>query len=103
MVVFLLRAGLVGGCLLMIIGLLLAVFEARPRPHPVALGDLAQLMVSGRPSGFIAVGVVVLLMAPFARVVALAAAFVKEGDRRFGAVALSVAAILILGVLAGRA
>jgi hypothetical protein len=42
-------------------------------------------------------------MAPLARVVALAAEFVREGDRRFGVIALSVAAILVFGVLAGRA
>jgi uncharacterized membrane protein len=103
LVVFLLRAGLVGGCLLMAIGLALALFEGRLRSHPVAIADLARFMVSGRPSGFMAAGVVVLVMAPLARVVALAAEFVREGDRRFGVIALSVAAILVFGVLAGRA
>lgn len=103
LVVFLLRAGLVAGCLLMGLGLVLAVFEARLRSHPVALGDLIPFMVAGRPSGFMAAGVLVLVMAPLARVVALAAEFVREGDRRFALVAISVAAILVFGVLAGRA
>jgi uncharacterized membrane protein len=101
-VVFLLRAGLVAGCLLMAIGLVLAVSEGRLRSHPVELGNLVRFMSSGRPSGFMAAGVLLLVMAPLARVVALATEFFREGDRRFALVALAVAAILVLGILAGR-
>ncbi len=100
-VALLLRAGLVTGVLLMAIGLVLAIVEGRLASHPVALGDVPRLLLDGRPTGFMAAGIALLVAAPLARVVALAVGFAIEGDRRFALVAVSVALILGLGVLLG--
>jgi uncharacterized membrane protein len=98
----LLRAGLAAGALFMAIGLVLAISEGRLRSHPVRLGELARFIASGRPSGFMAAGVLVLVAAPLARVAALAATFALERDRRFALVALAVATILAFGIVGAR-
>jgi uncharacterized membrane protein len=101
-VALLLRAGLLVGGLLILVGLVLAVFEGRLRSHPVALGEVAGSLATGRPSAFMAAGILVLVTTPLARVATLAVEFLREGDRRFALVALAVAAILVAGIAAGR-
>ncbi len=101
-VVLLLRLGLGAGCLLMAVGLVLAMAESRLRAHPVPIGSVPAFVAAGRPSGFMAAGIGLLVVAPLARVAALAVQFAREGDRKFAGVALAVGAILALGVVLGR-
>lgn len=100
--VFLLRAGLAVGCLLMAIGLALALAEGRLLSHPVELGAIPSYIVDGRPSGYMAAGIGALILAPLARVVALAVEFARERDGKYALVATAVAGILVLGVAVGR-
>lgn len=97
-----LRIGLAASMALMAIGLTLAVGQARLRSHPVALGEILPFVERGRPSGFMAAGVVVLVATPVVRVLALAVGFAVERDWRFAAIAVAVALILGLGVVVGR-
>jgi uncharacterized membrane protein len=99
----LLRAGLAAGSLLMVVGIVLAIAKGRLASHPVPVRRIWPWMWSGRPSGFMAAGILVLVATPFLRILALVVAFVLERDWRFVAVALSVAGILALGLALGRA
>lgn len=103
LVVAILRGGLAVSMALLAVGLVLAVARGRLRVHPVALGDVLPSLAAGRPSGFMAAGILVLLATPAIRVLALAASFAAEGDRRFAAVAAAVALVLALAVAIGRA
>jgi uncharacterized membrane protein len=103
LVVAVLRAGLALAAALLTAGLALAVGEARLTSHPVALSQILPFLARGRPSGYLAAGVLVLVATPAVRVLVLAAGFARERDWRFAAVALAVAAILGLGVAVGRA
>lgn len=98
-----LRAGLALSMALLALGLALALAEGRLRARPVALGDVVPLIAAGRPSGFMAAGILVLLATPAIRVLALAARFAAEGDRRFAAVAVAVGLVLAFAVGIGRA
>lgn len=102
-IVAVLRIGLAASMALMAVGLALAVGEARLRSHPVALGEILPFLGQGRPTGFMAAAVVVLVATPVVRVLALAVGSAMERDWRFAVVALAVALILGLGVAVGRA
>jgi uncharacterized membrane protein len=97
-----LRGGLLLGSALMAIGMVMALFEGRLRAHPVALSQIGHLVVSRHPSGITALGLVILLGTPAARVIALVVSFVCEHDYRFAVVALSVAVLLSIGLALGR-
>ncbi len=83
-------------------GVVLAFAEGRLRAHAVRLLDVPRLVAAGRPSAFMAVGILVLLATPISRVLALILLFAKDRDPRFAVIAGAVAALLTLGVLLGR-
>jgi uncharacterized membrane protein len=101
-VTVLLRVGLAVGLALMATGLILALIEGRLMAHSVTLGQIPDLLAHGRPSAFMAAGVLVLLATPIARVMALMVLFARQDDRRFAVVATVVALLLALGTLLGR-
>jgi uncharacterized membrane protein len=103
LVVGILRTGLALSMALLAVGLALAATHGRLRADPVGPGEALASLVAGRPSGFMAVGILVLVATPVVRVLALVASFAREGDRRFAAVAAAVALVLAIAVGIGRA
>lgn len=98
----LLRVGIGVAGALIAAGLALAALHGRLVAHPVAVAELPALLRAGRPSGFMALGLLVLLATPILRVLALVASFARDRDWRFAGVALGVALLLLVGILLGR-
>lgn len=99
----LLVIGLGLSSLLMIIGLALDVILHRQMP--TAIPDLREVIVrvvSGRPSGFLSLGLLALLATPIVRVIGSIAAFLYERDWRYALVSLSVLLIVLLSVILGQ-
>jgi uncharacterized membrane protein len=86
----------------MLVGMGLALGEGRLTSHPVPVRLVWPWILDGRPSGFLAAGVLVLVATPFLRIIALVATFALDRDWRFAAVATTVAAILALAIALGR-
>jgi hypothetical protein len=101
-VVILLRSGLAIGAAFMLVGMGLALGEGRLVSHVVPIRKVWPWMLDGRPSGFMAAGVLVLVATPFLRILALVVGFALDRDWRFVAVAVTVGAILALGIALGR-
>lgn len=99
----LLAAGLAAAAASMLVGLLLSLVERQETAHAVRPGEVLGLLLAGRPSGFMAAGLALLLATPVARVVVLVAAYARERDWRYAAIALAVLALLVLGVVVGHA
>jgi uncharacterized membrane protein len=72
------------------------------RAHPVSFRGLTHSLGSGHPGGIMALGLVVLLALPVARVIVLAIDFARARDWRYAAVALIVLMLLLLAVFLGR-
>lgn len=79
------------------IGLLLALLDRQPLDaHLPRLEDLLRDIRSIRSSGFLALGVIAMLLTPVVASVALAITFVQERDMRYAR--LSGLVVLILGI-----
>lgn len=98
-----LRAGTGSSLLLIAAGLLAAL--ARREPLPVEAPPAAELLrdaLAGRPDGLLSLGLVLLLLTPALRVVALAWQFARRREWEMLAVSAAVLAVLAVSVLAGR-
>jgi uncharacterized membrane protein len=67
------------------------------------LGDVWTRVLAIRPSGFLALGLLVLIATPIVRVVGSIIIFAYERDWRFALITLVVLAIVMLSLLLGRA
>ena len=98
-----LRAGVVLSGLLLAAGLALVLVGAgNPLDAaPTSISAAVRGALRGDGVSVIAVGLLVLMATPVARVAILAAGWLLEGDRRYGAVAVAVLAILAVSVALG--
>jgi len=103
LVQLLLRTGLLLAAALIAVGLALAALHGRLVTHPVSPAEIPSLLGAGRPTGFMALGILVLLATPILRVLFLVVGFALDRDWRFAAVALGVALLLAAGILLGHA
>jgi uncharacterized membrane protein len=88
---------------LMLVGVGLAILYGRDLPTTVPdVGDVLDRVFALRPSGFVALGLLVLIATPILRVVGSIGAFLYERDWRFAAITSLVLAILIVSLLLGR-
>ncbi|MBK9715036.1 MAG: DUF1634 domain-containing protein [Kouleothrix sp.] len=95
--------GLVISTALMLIGVGLALFYQRDLPTVVPdIDDVVGRVLALRPSGFLALGLLVLIATPILRVVGSIGAFLYERDWRFAGVTTLVLAVLIVSLLLGR-
>lgn len=99
----LLRTGLLLAAALIAAGLGLAALHGHLVTHAVSVSELPALLRAGRPSGFMALGILVLLATPILRVLFLIGGFALDRDWRFSAVAAGVALFLLAGILLGHA
>jgi uncharacterized membrane protein len=98
----LLLAGLVIAIGLLIAGAILAAVRGSGSVQNVSsITHLPRLLASGDPTGFLDLGLLVLLATPFVRAVALCGDFVRRRNWLFAGVSLAVVAILVLSGLLG--
>ncbi len=95
--------GLIISTIFMLIGLVLDL--VLNRQVPAAVPDVTQiptLVFALRPSGFLALGLVVLIATPIVRVVGSIFAFVYERDWRFTLITSVVLAVVLFSMFLGR-
>jgi uncharacterized membrane protein len=94
--------GLLAAVALLVVGAILTF--ARPGVavvHATSVGSLPSELGALQPGGFLQLGLLVLLLTPFARVVALGIAFGRRRQWLFTTISVVVAALLILGAALG--
>ena len=94
--------GLLAAIALLVVGVILTI--ARPGvavPHATSIKDIPAQLAALEPGGFYQLGLLVLLATPFARVVALGAAFATRRRWLFAAISFVVMTMLILGAVLG--
>ena len=98
-----LMVGLLISTLLMLVGVGLDLLFQRDLSAAIPdLGEVAGRVLAFRPSGFLALGLLVLIATPILRVVSSIGAFVYERDWRFASLTIAVLAVLLIGLLLGR-
>ncbi len=94
--------GLLAAVSLLVIGVILTL--ARPgvaAVHITSITDIPKELAAGEPGGFLQLGLLVLLLTPFARVVALGIAFAGRRQWLFTGISVFVASLLIVGTALG--
>jgi uncharacterized membrane protein len=95
--------GLAISTALMLAGVGLDLFYQRELPTAVPnIGDVVSRALALRPSGFLALGLLVLIATPILRVIGSLGAFVYERDWGFAGITALVFVILTISVLLGR-
>ncbi len=98
-----LLAGLAISTILIIAGLLLSSIFHRPLPSVASGGhQLFRKLKAGAPSGFLDLGILVLIATPILRVFGSLAEFIYRRDWLYAAITSTVLLILAISVLAGR-
>jgi uncharacterized membrane protein len=95
--------GLVISTSLMVFGLALDIFFHRVPPTQVPeVGDVVSLILAMRPSGFLAAGLIVLIVTPVLRVVGSIFAFLYERDLLYAGITTLVLAIVLVSLFLGK-
>ena len=95
--------GLAISTALMLIGVGLDLFYHRELPTAVPdIGEVVGRVLALRPSGFLALGLLVLIATPILRVIGSIGAFVYERDWRFVGITTLVLVVLIISLLLGH-
>jgi uncharacterized membrane protein len=98
----LLLIGLVLAIGLMIVGAVLAAVRGSGSVgHSSSVDDFPGLLAAGDPTGFLDLGLLVLLATPAARVLALLVAFARRREWLFAGISAVVVAILALSAVLG--
>jgi uncharacterized membrane protein len=100
----LLRIGLLVAVFLLLVGVVLAALgSGTPVPRQTSIGDIPRALRHLEAGGFFSIGLLVLLITPAARVVALFVAYIRERAWLFAGFSLLVLVVLALsGVLGLR-
>lgn len=98
-----LQAGVVASGLLLAAGLavLLLGLDDASGDIPASISGAVRGALRGDGLSLIALGLLVLMATPIARVAILAVSWLQEGDRRYAAIAFAVLAILAVSVALG--
>jgi uncharacterized membrane protein len=95
--------GLVISTFLLVAGLILDVIQRTELPAAaLSPGEAFQRVLQLRPSGFLSLGLIVLMFTPVVRVIGSIIVFAWERDRRYMLVTLFVLAVMITSVVLGR-
>ncbi len=96
--------GLILSTTLMLVGLGLDLILGREVPTAVPdFGDIFNRVVALRPSGFLALGLLVLIATPILRVVGSIFAFLYERDWRYAGITTFVLGIVMVSLAMGKA
>lgn len=99
----LLVVGLVASTLFFLVGLALDLYYGRPLPETtVNVVEAIRRAFALRPSGFLDLGLMVLIATPILRVVGSIFVFVYERDWRYAAVTAAVLLIILTSIALGR-
>lgn len=94
--------GLLTAVFLLVVGAILAIAHpGSASVHISSLTDIPQQLVEGEPAGFLQLGLLVLLLTPFVRVLALGVLFATRRQWLFTGISIVVAALLAVGVALG--
>lgn len=96
-----LGAGLAGGVVFMLAGVLSAVISGTTGHRALGFGDLRHGLAEGDPTALMSVGILLLIATPAARVILLGVAFARLREWAFLAASVVVLAVLALGVILG--
>lgn len=95
--------GLILSTALMLVGLALDLTLGREVPTAVPdFGDIFNRVIALRPSGFLALGLLVLIATPILRVVGSIFAFLYERDWRYTGITLLVLGIVMVSLVMGK-
>jgi uncharacterized membrane protein len=96
--------GLTISATLLVAGLVVWAARGGVLPRSVT-GPLQGVRDAGRlrPVGFFSLGLLALILTPFARVAGSIVIFLREHDRRYAAITAAVLAIMIASIFLGRA
>jgi uncharacterized membrane protein len=99
-----LRVGLVASVAVLLVGVILAAAgRGTPVPNPISLSDMPRTLWHVEAGGVFSLGLLILLLTPAARVLALAVVFSRQRLWVFLGCSLLVLAVLVLsGVLGLR-
>ena len=99
----LLIIGLILSTSLMLIGLFLDLVLQRVVPTSVPdLGEVFTRVIYFRPSGFLALGLLVLIATPVLRVIGSIIAFIYERDWRYAGITFVVLLVVIFSIVLGK-
>lgn len=99
----LLIIGLIISTSLMILGLVLDLFFHRDAPtSALGLTDALQQVIDLNPSGFLTLGIVVLIATPIVRVIGSILTFLYERDWRYAFITSIVFTIVMTSIITGR-
>jgi uncharacterized membrane protein len=94
--------GLLTAIALLVIGVVLSIARPDvPVPHATSAKSMWAQLAALDPGGFYELGLLVLLLTPFARVVALCIGFGRRGQWLFAGISLAVAIMLVGGAVLG--
>lgn len=102
---WILQGGVMLSSLVILIGIVLALFSAGPQhlfTFPHTLGEVWRGLLAFQPVSVIAVGLLLLLATPVIRVAASIIAFGLEHDRRYVVITSVVLVILVMSFLLGK-
>jgi uncharacterized membrane protein len=95
--------GLVVSTFLMVIGIILEIAHHQDLPSAEPdVGDILTRVLALRPSGFLGLGLLVLLATPMLRVAGSIIAFAIERDWRFAGITFLVLMVVIASIFLGR-
>jgi uncharacterized membrane protein len=95
--------GLALSTALMLVGICIDLFSQQDLPTAVPdLGDVLGRVAALRPSGFLALGLLVLIATPILRVIGSIVAFLYERDWRYAGITTVVLLVLSISLLLGR-
>ena len=96
--------GLAISATLLVAGLVVWAARGGGLPRTVSGPAQAVRQVGGlRPVGFFSLGLLALILTPFARVAGTVVIFLREHDRRYALITAAVLVIMIAGIFLGRA
>ena len=96
--------GLAISTVLLVLGVALSLIEHRPMPDStIPVGEAARRALGLRPSGFLAIGLLVLILTPVLRVIGSLFVFLYVRDWRYVCVTALVLAIMLMSLLSGHA
>ncbi len=84
---------------IMAVGLILALIRQEALPSTLEQpADIARGILEGEAAAIVGLGIISIILTPFASTVLIAAAFFREGDRRYATISAVVLTILLVSI-----
>lgn len=84
---------------IMAVGLILAVIQQEALPSTLEQpADIARGIFNGDPEAIVGLGIISIILTPFASTIVIAIAFYRQGDRRYALISSVVLLILLVSI-----